>query len=139
MVGTRPRTGAVVALVVALTWSLVVVVAALALPVYSGETTSSDGGTVSTRATLVEVNGTGVLGIVLAPLLASVLVAAMVWGRRRWPALGTLAWVATVALGLLALAGIMSVGVFLLPVVLALAVAILLSAPGPAPAEGSAP
>jgi len=128
-----------VALVVALTWSLVVVVAALALPVYSGETTSSDGGTVSTRATLVEVNGTGVLGVVLAPLLASVLVAAMVWGRRRWPALGALAWAATVALGLLALAGIMSVGVFLLPVVLALAVAILLSTPGPAPAEGSAP
>lgn len=130
--GVRMRTGVVVALGVALIWSLALAVAAFTLPVYSGEIVTESGST-STTATLVEINGMGVLGVVLAPLAATLVVAALVVMRRRRPVLGALAWVTVSLLAVLTVAALASIGLFFLPVVIALAVAVALSK-DPAPA-----
>lgn len=130
--GVRMRTGVVVALGVALIWSLALAVGAFALPVYNGEVVT-DSGSTSTTATLVEINGIGVLGVVLAPLAATLVVAALVVMRRRRPVLGALAWVTVSLLAVLTVAALASIGLFFLPVVIALAVAVALSK-DPAPA-----
>lgn len=122
------RPGVVVALGFALIWSVALLVAAFVFPVYSVETTT-DSGTTTSGASLVEVNGTGVIGIVAAPLVASIVVTVLVVMRRRRPVLGGLAWVAVAGIGVLALAGLPSIGLLMIPVVGALALAVALSRP----------
>ena len=122
-------------------WSAALVVASLTLPVYSGEeaSTSADGSLVtrSTSATLVDVNG--LWGAVLAavPLAVTVLVSVLVSLRSHRSA-RLAAWACVAALGLLALAGLASVGLFFAPVFVALTIAVA-SAPTPRDGPGTRP
>jgi hypothetical protein len=124
-----------VALALAALWGAGLVVAAVTLPVYAVESGGvAPGGellTSSGSATLVGVNGPGVLLVAAAPLAATVLVAALLSARPRHRAARMAAWAPVGLLAGLAVLGLASVGAFLLPVVVALAVAV---DAGPAPA-----
>jgi hypothetical protein len=112
-------------------WSLGLLLAALLVPAYDGETSSPDTGVTLTRVTLVQSKGVWALLLVVVPLLASILVAAaMVYRRRddaRWAV--PVAWSAIGVLALIALLGITSVGAFMLPAAALLALSVRL-APG---------
>ena len=116
-----------IALAGATLWSLALVVAALTVPVYSGETTSSDstGATIatSTSATLVEVNGWWGLVVACLPLLACLVVGALLLGPGGGAARGA-AVVVVALLGVVTVLGLLSIGIFILPVTLALALAV---------------
>jgi hypothetical protein len=104
-------------------------------PTGTGVTSSVDAdGTVTTTehaVTLLDVNGGGVLGVLLAPVVFT-LVPALWVGRGR-----TVAAIAgTVLLGLLCVAGMMTIGVFYLPAALAAALAFVAKT-RPAAAVGS--
>ena len=126
---TTPRyaRATAIALGFALLWSVLLVVAAFVAPVYStsNSAASSDLTTGATSAaestataTLVGVNGAGVLLIVSLPLVASLVVAAaLAFGRRR------LGWVVTTLLIVLNVLAMLSVGIFFVPTTLALIVA----------------
>ncbi|MDA8436458.1 MAG: hypothetical protein M0Z98_10800 [Actinomycetales bacterium] len=112
-----------IAVGVALVWGLLLVVLAFVAPVYSTSSGSATDGTVASTttegtATLVGVNGYGVLLVVSVPLVAAVVVAwALARGRRR------IGWVVTSLLGALNVLAMLSVGIFFLPVTIALVVA----------------
>jgi hypothetical protein len=111
--------------VAAFAWAAALVLAAFVAPVYGTSGASSSGATWSGSATLVGVNGTGVLIPVSVPAVLTLLV----WGalhRRcsygsRWatPA----AWTAIGLLGAFCLLAIFSIGVLVAPVVGLLAAA----------------
>jgi hypothetical protein len=128
--GTRAR----VALALAAVWGIGLLVAALTLPVYDVESRGhAPGGTpvvTSGSATLVGVNGPGVLVVAAAPLASALVVGALLAARPRHPAAGVAAWGIVALLAALAVVGLLSVGVLLVPAVVALAVAT--SAPRPA-------
>ena len=115
------------ALGVALVWSVLLVVAAFVAPVYSTSSSAvssapSSGAAAAAEptgtATLVAVNGAGVLLIVSLPLVASLVVAAaLALGRRR------LGWVVTSLLIVLNVLAMLSVGLFFVPTTVALIVA----------------
>ena len=124
---SRYSRSASTALWVALVWSVLLLVAAFVVPVYSSsggsaETGTSTGSTTTSvttgSGTLVGVNGPGVLVVVALPLLATLVVAwALGRGRRR------LGWVVTSVLGVLTVLALLSIGIFFLPTTLALVVA----------------
>ncbi len=107
-----------VSLGAALFLSLVLLASGFLVPVYSSESVSSSGAATSTTETLVAVNGLNVLIVLAIPLLISLLVAAALRMDRR-----RAAWILTGLLGLFAVLAILSIGFFVLPVVIALAVA----------------
>ena len=123
--GPRYSRNAWIALGVAVVWGVLLVVAAFVAPVYStssGSAVDNGDGTVSTTtegsATLVGVNGYGVLLVVSVPLVAAVVVAwALARGHRRT------GWVVTSVLAVLNVLALLSVGIFFVPVTLALIVA----------------
>lgn len=128
------RTGVVVSLGVALVLAIGFVLIGFLAPVIASETTTSDGagdGT-PTGITLVAALGPSVLGIVLAPLVVTLVVAGCLAFRDRYPVLGPLAWIAAGGLALVGVAGLLSVGIFILPVAIALLVAITLDRRGAA-------
>ena len=97
------------ALTLAAVWSTVLVVAALTLG----------------SPTLVQVNGADVLVPVGFPLVATVVVSGALWRRRRRarPGPGPLACVVTGLVWLLVLAGMLSIGIFVAPVLVLLVIA----------------
>lgn len=117
-----------IALGVALAWSLLLVVAAFVVPVYgtaSGSATVDPSTGLSTTtteitgsATLVGVNGPGVLVVIGIPLVATLLVGWALAARRR-----RIGWVITSALCVLNVLALLSVGIFFVPTTLALIVA----------------
>lgn len=109
--------------VAAVGWSLALVAAAFLAPVYSGAESSTFGGTTSTTATLVGVNGFWVIAPVSVPLVLALLAWA---GLRRRCSSGSragtlLAWVAVSVLALFAVVAGLSIGPYVLPAVLLLA------------------
>jgi hypothetical protein len=131
-------------MVAALVWSVGLALAALLLPAYNGQTISNVNGLTLTTATFVQVNGLRALTLVAIPAIVSVIVAFALWQRHRHQANWT-GWVAWTAIGLLALEtllGITTIGLFIIPVPVLLAVSVRLipgparapSAPAPAPA-----
>jgi hypothetical protein len=141
------RTRTRVALVAAALWSVGLLVGAATLPAYTGSSagTTSDGRPTgsTTSSTLVEVNGRGVLVVLALPLAASLVVATLLLVRqrvpsRRLPWLVAAAWLAVAACGALGVLGLLSIGVFVLPVAAALAVAVSTSHP-PVTAPATAP
>jgi hypothetical protein len=122
-VGTRVK----VAVALAVLWSAGLLVAAVTVPVYAVDSgaAGADGGLVTSSgsATLVGANGSGVLAVAVAPLVASVLVGALLTARPRDRVARTVAWAVVGLLAGLAVLGLASVGLFVLPVVVALAVA----------------
>jgi hypothetical protein len=122
----------------ALAWSVGLVLVALLLPVYGTSSASESDGVTLTHSTLVEVNGVRALVLMAIPALLTVVVLCAVRARRagaRWG--GRVAWTAVGVLAAETLLGILTIGVFILPVVIVLAVAVRL-APGPASARGPA-
>lgn len=144
-----------IALVLAALWSVALIVAATVVPFYqsssasssvswSSSESSSSNGTVeqqpivtSSSATLVEVNGPRVLGVVAIPLLAVGAVSASLWHRRargkRGP--GPLAWTVVALCCFFTPLALLSIGIFLVPVtfLLVLACVFAIGAPGPDP------
>ena len=116
-----------IALAGATLWSLALLVAALTVPVYSGESESTDstGATVTTSASATLVGENGWWGLVVAgvPLVACLVVAALLLGPGGRNARIT-AVVVVVLLGIGTLLGMLSIGIFVLPVTVALAVAV---------------
>lgn len=107
-------------------WGLLLFVAAATVPVYDSETATatSDGSSevTSSTATAVDVNGWGVAIAFGFPLLVALVVSVALWFRDH-PAALPIAWTLTVVLGMLNLLALLSIGIFVLPVTLALFVA----------------
>ena len=109
-----------VALSVAFVWSAVILIGAFTAPAYS-----SDGSGGGGSQTLVGETGIGV-GIVMAiPLAITVVVSAMLWRRRLAAGPGAVAWTLTGLLAALNLLGMLTIGIFVLPVTVAVVVACL--------------
>jgi hypothetical protein len=116
----------------ALAWSAGLLLAALALPVYSTSSTSASDGVTLTSSTLVAVNGVRALVLMAVPALAALVVLWAIRARRagaRWA--GPVAWAMVCVLVAECIVGILSIGAFILPAVLLLAAAVRM-APGPA-------
>lgn len=118
-----------VALSVAVAWSAALPVAGFTVPMYGGQTGSTSGAVSRWTDTLVGVNGTGVLIVLLLPLLVSVLVTFALMIRKRPGALAV-AWTLTAALCVLTALAMLSIGIFLIPVPIALVVACASEPPG---------
>jgi hypothetical protein len=103
-----------IALVSALVWAVGLIIAAVLLPAYQSSTGS---------ATLVAVNGWGVLLAAGAPLIAALVISSLLWRRRGRPGAGAITWVVVALLGCFNLLAMLTIGVFVLPVTLALVVA----------------
>ena len=114
------------ALVVAGTWSLVIIVAGFFLPVYATESGSSSGEVTHGSQTIVGVNGPVAIVVICVPLLATLLV----WGALalraglRTRAAAPVAWLLVAMLAVFTLLSIVSIGVAVVPVTLALVVAV---------------
>ena len=123
-----------IALAAAMLWSLALVVAALTAPLYSGESESTDStGTVTSRttsATLVDVNGWWGLVVASLPLVACLGVGALLLGPGGRAAVVAAA-VVVALLGVVTVLGMLSIGIFLLPVTAALTVAVASAGPRP--------
>ena len=132
-----------VALAGATLWSIALVVGALTVPLYSGSSASSVGsasadstggvvvGPVTTTsttatATLVEVNGWWGLVIAGIPLAACVVVGALLLGPAGHAA-QVAAAVVVALLGILTVLSLLSIGLFLVPAVGGLGLAVLVS------------
>jgi hypothetical protein len=123
----------------ALVWSLGLVLAALLVPAYDG-TTSGVEGLGLTRRTLVEVHGARALILVTIPVIVSIVVALAMYSahrdRPRWSA--PVAWLAIGLLAAETVLGIVTIGAFIAPVVILLALGFRL-APGRARAGNPPP
>jgi len=121
-----PRT-ARIALGLALVWSALLVLAAFTLPLYgfSSESATVDGSSagdeITGTSTLVQVNGWTAVVVTAVPLVCTLLVALLLGIGGRGPRAG--AWGLTVLLGIFTVLALLSVGLFMLPVVVALVVA----------------
>jgi lysylphosphatidylglycerol synthetase-like protein (DUF2156 family) len=115
----------------ALVWSLGLVLAALLVPAYDGQTVTSSRGLSLTTATLVQVHGAKALILAAIPTVASIVVGLAVYRRRaageRWTEIA--AWTTVGALAVVALLGILSIGAFMIPVVILLALSVRLVPP----------
>jgi hypothetical protein len=128
-----------VVLAAAALWGIGLLVAAFLLPVDRSETSSASSGsvdrtstslpqqavTVSASSTLVQENGFGVLLPVGLPLLAVGVVAGTLHhrARRGRTTPGPLALTVTIAVVVLSVLALLSIGIFLLPIAVLLAVA----------------
>ena len=126
-----PRVGTSIALGVAVVWSIGLLVGATTLPAYkrvsatSSSTVAGPVATTESSATLVEENGAGVLGFIAIPLVVTGAVTLALRRRRRAGRAGPgpCAWTATVLLTVFCVLGALTIGVFVLPVAIALVVA----------------
>lgn len=124
-------------MVLAFSWGVVLVGAALLVPAYSSTTASAPFGvsTSSASSTLVQVNGLGVL----IPVAVPALIAAVVWFAlhrkcsRGGRASGYLAWGLICMLIAFGIVTIASIGVFVIPVAGLLAIAASLTPSHPRP------
>jgi hypothetical protein len=111
-----------VALAFAAAWGGLLLVAAFAVPAYQGTSQSSSGTETATTQTLVGANGPGAALVLAVPLLVTGLVARALLAAGERPAL-PLAWALTAGLAAFAALAALSIGAFVLPAVVALAVA----------------
>lgn len=118
----RPSPRASLALVLAAAYGAALLVAGFLAPVYQTHDSSSSGSSRTGSATLVGENGVGAVVVLTVPLVVTVAVGAALRMRRRRPAVAT-AWALTGLLALGNLLAMLSIGVFVLPVTVALIVA----------------
>jgi len=114
-------------------WSLALVAAAFVAPLYNGQMISSTGGVTHTTSTLFEQNGMRVVVVLAAPLVITLLAWLGLHERcARGSRLGTVAaWSCVAFLAAFAVVGSMTVGPFVLPVVLLLGAAARTTPVGP--------
>ena len=129
-----------IALAAAALWAGGLVVAALALPAYTGSSSTEDASgevhTTSTTATFVEANGTWGLVVASVPLAACLVVAVPLLGPGG-RATRVAAVVVVALLGALTVLGLLSIGVFIAPVTAALGLAVIVALSAP-PREATA-
>lgn len=117
--------------VIALVWSFGLLLAAVLVPAYNGNTNSAADGVTLTRVTLVQSHGAGWLALVVIPVLACAAVLTAMVARHRddawWS--GRVAWTAIGLLTLESLLGILTIGGFILPAVVLLALAVRTAPP----------
>ena len=118
----KPGRVSSVALLGAAIWGLGLVVAGFLVPAYQSTEMSSSGELTQRTETLVGMNGPGVLVVLAVPFLVTLLVASALLARSRRAAL-PFAWALTALLAVFNLVGMLTVGVFVLPVTAALVVA----------------
>jgi hypothetical protein len=109
-----------ISLAFALAWGSGLVIAALLAPVYQSQSVSSSGITADGSATLVGVNGWGALLIAGAPLAAAVVTGYGLWRRAGRPGAGVVAWTVTALLACFTVLAMATIGVFVIPVTVAL-------------------
>src|SRR5262245_39132033 len=112
-----------ISLAIALAWGAGLVVAALLVPAYQSSSVSSSGTVTNGSATLVGVNGWGALLVAGAPLAAAAVTGYALWRRAGRQGAGVVAWTITGLLVCFNFLAMLSIGVFVLPVTLALVVA----------------
>lgn len=112
----RWRRGEIVALAVALGWSVALIVVVVVVPVYTWQESSSTNVVTGDSATLVEVNGTGVLLTVAVPLVLSAAVVGALWLRGNRRGGGPLAWVCAGLCVAFTLVAMLSIGPLVVPV-----------------------
>ncbi|HTU98619.1 MAG TPA: hypothetical protein VMF14_22395 [Solirubrobacteraceae bacterium] len=108
----------------ALVWSAGLLVAALVWPAYSTSASSGDGVTLG-HATLVQANGARALVLMAIPVVVSAGVLGAIWARgagARWA--GPVAWAGIALLAAEALVGIATIGLFIAPVPILLAIGV---------------
>lgn len=116
-----------IALVLALVWSALLVLAAFTLPLYGVASESAtvvgagDVDEIAGTATLVQVNGSTAVLVLAIPLAVTLLVGLLLGVGGRGPRAG--AWAVTALLGVFTVLALLSVGLFMVPVVVALVVA----------------
>jgi hypothetical protein len=115
----------------ALVWSIGLIIAALVIPAYRTETSSPTNGVTLTSSTLLQDNGVGALVLVVIPVLVSLIVLVAMRFRRRQDAAwsGRVAWTAIGVLAVESLLGIATIGAFMLPVAILLALSVRLVPP----------
>ena len=109
-----------ISLAIAIAWGAGLVIAALLAPVYQSLSVSSSGIAANGSATLVDVNGWGALLIAGAPLAAAVLAGYGLWRRAGRAGAGVLAWTVTGLLACFTVLAMATIGVFVVPVTVAL-------------------
>lgn len=125
------RKATLVCVSLAALWTVLLIIGAATVPVYSGSSTTvtSDGGrrTMSTSATALQINGRWVLVLLSVPAVTVLLTAGLValQPRHRWASRA--AWVPVGVVGVLAVLGMLTIGIFLLPVVVLLGIAVLIA------------
>jgi hypothetical protein len=112
-----------ISLAFALVWGTGLVIAAPLVPVYQSLSVSSSGAATDGSATLVGVNGWGALLVAGAPLAAAVVTGCALWRRAGCRGAGVLAWTVTGLLACSSFLAMLSIGVFAIPVTLALVIA----------------
>ncbi len=111
-----------IALVGAAVWGLLLVVAGFLVPAYQSTSMSSSGELTQSTKTLVAMNGPGIVVVLALPLLVTVLVACALLLRARRAAM-PVAWALTALLAVFNVLGMLTIGVFVVPVTAALVVA----------------
>ena len=109
----------------ALIWSLGLVLVAFFVHTYGGQTVSDSNGLTLTARTAIQVHGLKAVIVVAIPVVATLVVACALYCRRtgggRYS--GAAAWTAIVIVAIVAVLGIPSVGLFMVPVVVLLVLA----------------
>jgi len=111
------------ALAAALVWSAGLIVAAAVAPAYQSTSETSSGTVTHESSTLVDENGPAVLLPVGVPLLVTVIVGYALWRREASRGAGPIAWTFTGLLAGFNVVAMLSIGLLMLPVTAALAVA----------------
>jgi hypothetical protein len=113
--------------VLAFVWSVGLLIAALVVPAYGS-------------GTLVDENGTGVLLVVAVPAVVSVVVWMALWRQcsRGGRVSGYVAWGGISVLGAFCILGMLSIGIYVVPVAVLLARAAALTPSGSPPDRGLA-
>jgi len=119
----RLRWGEWMALAAALVWSAGLIVAAAVAPAYQSTSETSSGTVTHESSTLVDENGPAVLLPVGVPLLVTVIVGYALWRREASRGAGPIAWTFTGLLAGFNVVAMLSIGLLMLPVTAALAVA----------------
>jgi hypothetical protein len=112
-----------ISLAIALAWGVGLVIAAFVAPVYQSSATSSSGAATAGSATLIGVNGWVGLLAAAAPLAAALVTGGALWRRAGRAGAGIAAWIVVGVLAGFNVLAMLSIGVFVLPVTIALVVA----------------
>jgi hypothetical protein len=126
--GAEPREGRLgrlerVSLAVAAVWGAGLLAGAVVVPVYSSAGVPGSGAVSHGSATLVGVNGWGVLLVASVPLAATAMVGGALWRRGSRSGAGVLAWTIAGLLAVFNVLALASIGVFVIPVTACLFVA----------------
>ena len=109
-----------ISLAIALASGTGLVIAALLAPVYQSQGVSSSGTMTEGSATLVGINGWDALLVAGAPLAAAVVTGSGLWRRAGRPGAGVPAWTATGLLACFNVLAMATIGMFVVPVTVAL-------------------